>query len=277
MDKAIIVDHLSYLEDLKDISFTIQRGEFVGIVGANGSGKTTILKVISGLLKPSSGFVSVLEHDPFLRSHDYLKEISFITERGNQLLKNSPAIDALEITKEIYDLSDREYNLTLKYLTQFIKDPLLLDSLIYKPKVLLLDQPEVDLDTVYNYHKKEEPTILLSSDRIDNLIDLVRRIILIDKGRVLFDGAIDEIVTKFAAEKIIKATLSEEVDSKDMEIIGSVKKYVFPQVYIAAPRSVASLAAAELLQNFPITKLSIEEPSVEEIIENMKAWFTNIL
>jgi len=215
MDKAIIVDHLSYLEDLKDISFTIQRGEFVGIVGANGSGKTTILKVISGLLKPSSGFVSVLEHDPFLRSHDYLKEISFITERGNQLLKNSPAIDALEITKEIYDLSDREYNLTLKYLTQFIKDPLLLDSLIYKPKVLLLDQPEVDLDTVYNYHKKEEPTILLSSDRIDNLIDLVRRIILIDKGRVLFDGAIDEIVTKFAAEKIIKATLSEEVDSKD--------------------------------------------------------------
>ena len=79
MDKVIIADHVSYLDNLKNVSFTIQKGEFVGIIGTSNSGVDSILKIVSGLTKPSSGFVSVLGYDPYLKSEEYLKNISFIS------------------------------------------------------------------------------------------------------------------------------------------------------------------------------------------------------
>lgn len=269
MDKAIIIDHVSYNIFLKDISFTIQKGEFVGIIGPTGSGKTTILNILSGLSKPSSGFVSVLGYDPYLKSYDFLKQITFLTEE-NQVLKSLPPINALEITKSIYELSDREFNKNLNELTQYIQDPNLLNSLIYKPKILFIDKLGLEVESIYEYNQKNESTVLFSTRRFDDLINLVRRIIIIDRGQILFDGAIDEIVTKFATDKIIKIKLSSVIDPKLVNEIGIVKKYVYPYIYISVPRSIVSFAAAEILQNFPVISLNIEELSIEEIIENMK-------
>ncbi|EKE04853.1 MAG: hypothetical protein ACD_19C00429G0013 [uncultured bacterium] len=268
MEKAIIVDHISYLNELNDVSFTLQKGEFVGIIGD--SSRSNTLELISGLLKPNSGFISVLGYDPCLRVHAFLKQISYMKEQRYQLLKGSPAIKTLEVTKEIYGLSDREFNKNLIELTQFIKDANLIDALIYKPEVLLLDNYNLDLESVYNYNKKYGSTILINSDKIDNLINLVRRVILIEKGQVLFDGAIDEIISKYGKEKIIKAKLSSTVDEKSVAELGTVRKYEYPYIYVSSPRSVISFTAAELIQNFPITKLDIEELSIEEIVENIK-------
>lgn len=270
MDKAIIVDHLSYESELKDVSFTIQKGEMVAIVGSPGSGKALILKILSGLTKSTSGFVSVLGYDPFLRSKEYLKQLSFISHDKRQLLGNLAPIKTLEITKEIYGMTGREFNKNLSELTQYINDPVLIDNLIYKPRVLLLDKPSFERELIYEYNTKNESTVLLTTEKIDNLTNLVRRIILIDKGQVLYDGAIDEIVTKFAKDKIINATLSTPIDIKPVGEIGLVKNYLFPHFRVSCPRDVVSLAAAELMQNLPITKLSIEEMSVEEVITNMK-------
>lgn len=270
MDKTIIVDHLSYNTVLNDITFTIQKGEFVGIIGPTGSGKTTILNIISGLNKPSSGFVSVLGYDPYLKSYDFLKQTSFLPDQENQVLKNLPPIDVLEITKSIYGLSDREFNKNLNELTQYIQDPILLNCLIYKPKVLFIDKLGLEVESIYEYNQKNESTVLFTTRRFDDLLNLVRRIIIIDNGQILFDGVIDEIITKFATDKIIKAKLSSIIDLKLVNEIGVVKKYVYPYIYISVPRSIVSFAAAEMLQNFPVTSLNIEELSVEEIIENMK-------
>jgi len=269
-DKTIIVDHLSFGDDLKDISFTIQKGEFAAIIGDSDSGLKSVLKIISGLEKPSSGFVSVLGFDPYLKTQDYLKNITFLSRESSQILKNSPPIDSLEITKEIYGLSDREFNKNLTELTQFIKDPLLLDSLIFKPKVLLLDKINLDLDSIYEYNKKYESTNLITSEKIDHLMNLVRRVIILDKGSIVFDGAIDEVITKFAKEKVIKAKLSSTTDVKLFTEFGSVKKYDFPYLHISAPRTTVSFTAAEMIQNLPINNLIIEEISVEEIIKNIK-------
>lgn len=268
MEKAIIVDHVSYLNDINGVSFTIQKGEFVGIIGD--SNKSIILELISGLNKPDSGFISVLGYDPYLKIYSFLKQISYVKEQKYQLIKDSPAIKSLEITKEIYGLSDREFNKNLIELTQFIKDPNLLDSLIYKPEVVLIDNSHLDLESVYNYNKKYGSTVLIGTDKLDNLINLVRRVILIVKGQILFDGAIDEIITKYAKEKVIKAKLSSEVDQKSVAKLGTIKKYMHPYIYISAPRSVVSFTAAELIQNFPIIKIDIEELSIEEIVENIK-------
>jgi ABC-2 type transport system ATP-binding protein len=123
---------------------------------------------------------------------------------------------------------------------------------------------------MYEYNKKFKSTNLFTTEKIDSLINLVRRIIIIDKDQIIFDGAIDEILEKFAKEKIVKAKLSLPIDIKLASEIGVVKKYIYPYLYISAPRSVISFTAAEMMQNFPIISLNIEELSVEEIIENMK-------
>ena len=101
---------------------------------------------------------------------------------------------------------------------------------------------------------------------MDDLVDRARRVIVINEGRILFDGALEELVTKYAKEKIIKATLSKEEGIADIEKIGKVKKLAFPQVILSVPRAACAVAASELLQNFPVDDLTIEEIPIEDVI-----------
>ena len=154
----------------------------------------------------------------------------------------------------------------------------LIASLIYKPKVLFLDEPTIGLDLVaqqnlrdfiYEYNRKNEATVLLTSHNMNDLADLARRVIIINEGELIFDGALDDITVKFAQDKVIKATLSEDIDPKKLSEIGAVNKYVFPYVYITVPRSTVAFAAAELLQKFPVIDLNIEELPIEEVIRKV--------
>ena len=321
MDRAIIVDHLvknfevtekepgltgavkslfspkkKQVHAVRGISFTIQPGELIGFIGPNGAGKTTTLKTLSGLLYPTSGFVEVLDYDPWERKPEYLKQIALVMGQKNQLWWDLPAIETFELNKAIYEIPTREYHENLKELTELLsvekllKTPVrklslgqrmrmeLVAALLHKPKVLFLDEPTIGLDLIaqqkmrdfiYEYNKKYNATIILTSHNMDDLIDLARRVIVIDEGRILFDGALEELVTKFAREKIIKATLSKEDGIKDLEKIGKVKKIAFPEVTISVPRSATAVAAAELLQNFAVEDLTIEEVPIEDVIRKV--------
>lgn len=322
MDKAIIVDHLSkdfvvneggvsikgaisklfskpskkVVRAVKDISFTIQKGELVGFIGPNGAGKTTTMKMLSGLLYPTSGFVSVLDFDPFSKSREFLKQISLVMGQKNQLWWDLPVINSFEFSKAVYEIKEKDYKKSLDELvsllnvSELLNTPVrklslgqrmkmeLIASLIYKPKVLFLDEPTIGLDLVaqqnlrdfvYEYNKKNEATVLLTSHNMSDLNDLSRRIIVINDGEIIFDGPIDEITLKFAQDKIIKATLSEEINEKEIEEIGRVKKYAFPYVYLSVPRSTVAFAASELLQRFPVLDLNIEELPIEDVIRTL--------
>lgn len=269
MDKSIIVDHLSYSNILKDVSFTIQSGEAVGLVGSDELATKTIFKILSGLQKSTSGFVSILGYDPFQRSPDFLKLISFLYENSKIFTKKMAPIDLLEITKEIYGIGGREFGKNLNELTRYITDPNLLDALIYKPKIVFLDRPNTDLNQVYEYSVKNEAIVITTNEKIDDLVGIVRRIIILNEGKVLFDGAIDEIIEKYAKEKVIKIKLSSEINIKDIEDIATVKKYAYPYLHVLASRSVVMYTSAELLQRLSVESLSIEELSIEEIIRNM--------
>ena len=321
MDKAIIVDHLvknfevnvkepgltgairSLIKPLKKavhalrgVSFSIQTGELVGFIGPNGAGKTTTLKTLSGLLFPTSGFVEVLEHDPWERKPEFLKQISLVMGQKNQLWWDLPAIETFELNKAIYEIPTREYEENLNELTtlleikKHVNTPVrklslgqrmrmeLIASLLHKPKVLFLDEPTIGLDVVaqqkvrdfiYEYNKKYQATIILTSHNMDDLINLARRVIVIDEGKILFDGALEELVSRYAKEKIIKATLSSEDNIKDLDKIGKIKKLAFPEVVISVPRSATAVAAAELLQNFAVDDLTIEEVPIEDVIRKV--------
>lgn len=281
---------------LKGLSFSVQPGELVGFIGPNGAGKTTTLKILSGLLYPSSGFVSVMDFDPWEKSHEFLKQISLVMGQKNQLWWDLPAIESFELNKAIYEIPNRDYEKNLDELvsllgvskllkTQVRKLSLgqrmkmeLIAALIYKPKVLFLDEPTIGLDLIaqqnlrdfiYEYNKKNEATILLTSHNMNDLVDLARRVIVIDEGRLVFDGALENLTEKFAKEKIIKATLSSEEDIKKFDQIGFVKRYSFPEVIISVPRQTVAIAASELLQNFPVIDLTIEEVPIEEVVRKV--------
>lgn len=281
---------------LKGISFTIQPGELVGFIGPNGAGKTTTLKILSGLLYPTSGFTQVLEYDPWDRKHEFLKQISLVMGQKNQLWWDLPAIETFKLTQAIYEIGQKEYEKNLEELVNLLEVRSLLRTqvrrlslgqrmrleliaaLLHKPKVLFLDEPTIGLDLIgqqkvrdflYDYNKKTGATILLTSHNMNDLVDLARRVIVIDEGKLVFDGALEELVHRFAKEKIIKVYLSSEDEIKKLRTIGKIKKIAFPLVTLAVPRTTAAVAAAEILQNFPVTDLTIEEIPVEEVIRKV--------
>ena len=291
--KSLLSPKKKEVHALRGISFTIQPGELVGFIGPNGAGKTTTLKTLSGLLYPTSGFVEVLEYDPWERRPEFLKQISLVMGQKNQLWWDLPAIETFELNRAIYEIPTRIYQENLKELVTLLEVENLLETpvrklslgqrmrmeliaaLLHKPKVLFLDEPTIGLDLIaqqkmrdfiYDYNRKYGATILLTSHNMDDLIDLARRVIVINEGRIFFDGALEELVEKYAKEKIIKATLSREEGIADIEKIGKVKKLVFPQVILSVPRAATAVAASELLQNFPVDDLTIEEIPIEDVI-----------
>lgn len=293
---SIISPKRKVVRALKNISFTIQPGELVGFIGPNGAGKTTTLKILSGLLYPTSGFTQVLEFDPWDRRPEFLKQISLVMGQKNQLWWDLPAIETFELNRAIYEIPKRDYEEALKELTELLQVEKILNiqvrrlslgqrmklelvaALLHKPKILFLDEPTLGLDLIaqekmrefiYEYNKRNGASILLTSHNMDDLINLARRVIVIDEGRIVFDGALEELVNRFAKEKIIRVFLSEEDDIKRIETIGKVKKIAFPEVVLSVPRSTTAVAAAELLQNFPVEDLTIEEVPVEEIVRKV--------
>ena len=214
----------------------------------------------------------------------------------NQLWWDLPARETFELNREIYEIPRRDYEKNLEELitlldvgnllkTQVRRLSLgqrmrmeLVAALLHKPKVLFLDEPTIGLDLIgqqkirefiYEYNHKNNATIILTSHNMDDLINLARRVIVVDDGRILFDGALEELTNRFAKEKIIKISLSSEVDIKMIEKIGTVKQVLFPEITLSVPRSAVAVAAAEILQNFPVNDLTIEEVSVEEVIKKV--------
>lgn len=291
--KSLISSKKKNVHALKGISFAIQPGELVGFIGPNGAGKTTTLKTLSGLLYPTAGFVEVLEFNPWDRNPEFLKRISLVMGQKNQLWWDLPAIETFELNRAIYDIPTRVYSENLNELVELLDIGKLLNTpvrklslgqrmrmeltaaLLHKPKVLFLDEPTIGLDIIaqakirdfiYDYNRKYDATILLTSHNMDDLTNLARRVIIINDGKILYDGAFEELISKYAKEKIIKARLSNEDNIADLEKIGSIKKLSFPEVVISVPRSAAAVAASELLQNFPVDDLTIEEIPIEEVI-----------
>ncbi len=281
---------------LKGISFSIKSGELVGFIGPNGAGKTTTLKILSGILHPTSGFVNVLGYIPWERKNDYLKKISLIMGQKNQLWWDLPAIETFELNKAIYEISDREYQKVTTKLVKLlgVEDLLatpvrklslgqrmkmeLIAALLHNPSVVFLDEPTIGLDLVaqqkmrdfiVDYNKRFEATIILTSHNMDDLVNICKRVIVIADGEIIFDGNLSDLVSHFAKEKIIRLSLSKEVDYKKLESIGEIREINLPSVTVVVPRETVALAASQILQSFPVDDLTIEEVPVEDIIRKV--------
>lgn len=283
---------------VRDISFSIAEGELVGFIGPNGAGKTTTLKCLSGLLYPTSGKISVLGFNPYERKHPFLKQISLVMGQKNQLWWDLPVIESVLLNKEMYEVPDLQYKKTLSQLTEFleVQDLLkvqakklslgqrmkceLLAALIHTPKVLFLDEPTIGLDVVMQkklrefikaYNVTYKATIMLTSHYMKDVEALCKRIIIINSGKLLYDGLLSDFIKKHAPYKLIKITLKEEIDKKGVEKLGEVMHFSFPELIIRVQNDTMGKSATKLLEEFPILDLTIEDPDIEYVIRGVFA------
>ena len=294
--KSLFKRSYTYIPAVKDVSFTIKQGELVGFIGPNGAGKTTTLKLLSGLLHPSEGKIEVLGFNPSNRDEKYLQQISLVMGQRNQLWWDLPAIETFLLHKDIYEIPDTDFNQTLNELSHLldVKDILqqpvknmslgqrmkceFIGSLLHKPKIVFLDEPTIGLDVVTQrkvrefikeYNKKYNATVILTSHYMDDVKEICNRLIIINHGSLLFDGELRTFVQQYANHKILIPIFNSKVTKEELQRFGTVIEFEYPRAVITIPHERVSKIASELLANYEIDDLDINEPQLEDIIHSL--------
>ncbi len=288
---------------VSDLNFKIEKGEMVGFIGPNGAGKTTTLKMLSGLLHPSSGNISVAGYVPYQRKPDYLKKISIIMGNRGQLSWDLTIIDSLFIIKEIYRISEELFRKRLDELTSLLEiEPLLTKparnlslgerakcefagALLYNPEVLFLDEPTLGMDVsiqirlrnfIREYCKKHESTVMLTSHYMADITSLCSRVILINKGKMIYDGKLSSLSEKLAPFKLIKfSSVDNDVNSfkKKLDAIlqqGGVLIEENERNYtIRVKKDNVTHIVNQCIKNLDISDFTVEDPAIEEVIDQI--------
>lgn len=281
---------------LDRVSFEVAENELVGFIGPNGAGKTTTLKILSGILYPTSGQVNVLGSFPFDKKRPFLKQIAFVMGQRNQLLWDLPAIDTFQLNKEIYEVSDERYHQIVGELTSLLNAKTLVEkpvktlslgermkmeliaTLIHNPKLIFFDEPTIGLDLfsqeiirdfIKKYQKQYRATIMLTSHYMEDVKRLAKRIIVIDKGKILYDGELKDVIKKYSNTKLVTVVLEKEVDQQMISAVGKTITYVFPKVSYKIDRHLIPEKIDLINKLLPYSDLTIEEEPIEEIIKKL--------
>jgi len=292
--------HYEPVAAVNNVSFRIEPGELVGFLGPNGAGKTTTLKMLAGLLYPTSGHATVLGHVPWQRNDDYRRQFALLLGQKNQLWWDLPARESLDLNAKIYGISDADRDRTVAEMTELlgVVDKLnvqvrelslgermkmeLTASLLHKPKVLFLDEPTIGLDVVSqktvreflrSYNARNETTIVLTSHYMADIQELCERVIIIDRGQLFFDGKLDDIVDRFADFKLITIHCegAAECAPETLQKFGEVVEQNTGSIKLKVKRDRVVPVCKALLDELPVQDLDIEEVPIEEVIRNIFA------
>jgi ABC-2 type transport system ATP-binding protein len=290
--KALVRRKTREVHAVEAISFDIQPGEVVGFLGPNGAGKTTTLKMLAGLLYPTSGDARVLGHVPSRREKEYLRRMTMVMGNRNQLQWDIPALDSFELYRAIYRLrredflSMRDELVELLDVGDLVRKPVrnlslgermkveIVGSLLHRPMVLFLDEPTIGLDVtmqkrirtfVAEYNQRHGATVLLTSHYMADVEALCKRVIVIHHGRILFDGDLSSLANEFAAYKTIGVLLED--GQAELDRYGEVISRDGDRAILRVPKAETSRVAARLLSENEVLDLTIEEPPIEDVIE----------
>ena len=239
-----------YIKAIDDISFSIKKGEIVGYIGPNGAGKSTTIKILSGILVPDSGKVKIKSMTPWLERKKYVSNIGVVFGQRSQLWWDIPAIDSFNLLKDIYKLDENEYKETLNELIKLLNLKEIINipvrqlslgnrmkceiaaSLIHKPEILFLDEPTIGLDAISKkivrefikkINKQRNVTVILTTHDMADIEALAKRIILIGKGKKLYDGSLDNLKKKYDYLRNIKVITKDKINLKNDYIVKQTK------------------------------------------------------
>ena len=246
----------NYVHAIKDISFNIEQGEIVGYIGPNGAGKSTTIKILSGILTPDTRTASIDGMIPWTNRTKYVKNIGVVFGQRSQLWWDIPAEDTFDLLCEMYKLDKQEYQRTKEELVEklnlkeIIKMPVrqlslgqrmrceIAASLLHKPKILFLDEPTIGLDAVSKkvvrdfikkINQEQNVTVILTTHDMSDIEALAKRIILIGKGKVLYDGSLTKLKRKYDTESFV--TISTKSKLPNLKKKGIISKTKVPDGY----------------------------------------------
>ncbi len=233
---------------VNDISFDVPEGEILGFIGPNGAGKSTVIKMLTGILTPTSGSCTINGKNPTENRKSYVKEIGVVFGQRTQLWWDLPLRETYGVLKEIYEVPDDRYHKRMAFLNEvldlesFITSPVrtlslgqrmradIAASLLHSPKVLFLDEPTIGLDVVVKdnirnaidyINKQEKTTVILTTHDLADIELLSKRIVMIDKGKNVFDGSISELKSKYGQIR----ELHFDTDTKNVEDVLAYKEH----------------------------------------------------
>lgn len=283
-----------YIEAVKNISFKIEKGEIVGYIGPNGAGKSTTIKMLSGILLPTAGNIKVNGLNPFNDRKKYVSKIGVVFGQRSQLAWDIPAEDTFDLLKDIYKLNEKEYLNTKQELIklldieEIIKKPVrslslgqrmrceIAASLIHKPEILFLDEPTIGLDAVskktirdfiLKINKERNTTVILTTHDMTDIETLAKRIILIGKGQILYDGSLNKLKHKYGSYKNIIINTKENI--KDIRIKGIINKKKINNGYdfiIDSNILTVSKFLNYLSNKYQIDDIEIENENIDDVI-----------
>jgi ABC-2 type transport system ATP-binding protein len=294
--------HRQYEQTLavNDVSFQIEPGELVGFLGPNGAGKTTTLKMLAGLLYPTSGSAKVLGYTPWERADGYRRQFALLLGQKNQLWWDLPARESLELNAKIYGIPKDRFERTVSEMTELldVKEKLnvsvrelslgermkmeLIASLLHEPKVLFLDEPTIGLDVISQktvrefirrHNAERKTTILLTSHYMADIQALCERVIIIDHGKTFFDGKLSEIVDRFADFKLvtIQSEKANDYSAENLARYGEVVEKTPEAIKFKVKRDRVIPVCKALLDDLSVSDIDIQEVPIEDVIRQIFA------
>ena len=277
------------------VSFRIDEGEFVGFLGPNGAGKTTVLKMLSGLLNPTSGDARVLGFVPWERRNEMKRQFSLLMGQKNALWWDLPAQESLELNRAIYGIDRARFNKVVGGLSELleVQDKMnvmvrelslgermkmeLISALIHEPRVLFLDEPTIGLDVVSQkrvreflriYNEEHRIVTMLTSHYMQDIEELCPRVIIIDHGKIFFDGPLTSIIDRFSGYKILSLTFENQA-IRDFSEFGQVIEQTPVSVQLKVPRARVTETCRQLLDACSVSDINVQELPVEEVIRQL--------
>jgi ABC-2 type transport system ATP-binding protein len=286
------------VEAVAGIDFAIGRSEVVGFLGPNGAGKTTTLKMLSGLLYPTSGQATVLGYTPWDRRDEYLRRMTLLMGNRTQLVWDIPAADSFLVLKEIFRIDEATYRRRFDELVELLElQPLIhkpvrqlslgermkvefAAGLLHGPEVVFLDEPTLGLDVsmqvrirsfVRELNRRTGATVLLTSHYMDDIVALCKRVIVIHRGKLLYDGGLADLAERMAPYKIVAATLRNGAAAADLSKYGEVVSRDAGRVKLRVPRALAAEQTARIVGDLgaDLADLTLEDPAIEEVIDRV--------
>ena len=303
--KSFFTSEYTIKKAVDNISFEINDGEIVGYIGANGAGKSTTIKMMTGILKPTNGIVSVNGLVPYENREKNAKNIGVVFGQKTQLWWDLPISETFSLLKDIYDVSDEDFNERMSFLKEvleldeFFLSPVrtlslgqrmradLAAALIHNPKVIYLDEPTIGLDVVVKervrkaikeINEKYNTTIILTTHDLNDIEELCSRIIIIDKGKKIYDGEINGVKEKFGYLTTVEIQIKEEINLESFNEFNEMKddcefKLNFNENKLSITFNKNKISLSEIIgrvmKKLSVIDFAVKETSIEEIVKKM--------